>query len=57
MFMFLIDCEKDRESENIVNRLSVSWTALASAVKIVDSLERRAEKMSFSITAATATLL
>jgi hypothetical protein len=62
--MLLIDCRQDRESENIVNRLSLevlmysksSWIALASSVKIVDSLGKHAEKISFLITAAAATL-
>ena len=62
--MFLIDCKQDKESEKIVKCLlleiliysNASWMALASAVKIDASLGRRAEKISFLVTAAAATL-
>jgi hypothetical protein len=55
--MFLIDCKQDGESENVVNRLSFEVSMYSNAnSKIVDSLGRRAEKMSFLITAAAPTL-
>ena len=59
-----MDCKQERESENIVNMLSLedfiysnaSCMAFASAVNIVASFGRRVEKTLLSITAADATV-